>query len=1357
MKTIKYLILVVLLITISITTVHAATNCSFPAQTEIPETECDALIAIYNNTAGASWTDSPGNGWNQNDSPCSWSGIVCSGGNVIEVSKLSNNLTGVLPDLSALTNLEHLGFFDNNLTGDIPNLSGLNNLRNLYLEYNDLTGTIPAQLGNLLNLEMLELDYNQLTGTIPPELGNLTKLIELELNNNNLTGGIPDLSLLTDLQVLRLRDNQLTGSILEVSTLTSLTELSLQDNQLTGGIPDLSPLGSLTTLGLSNNSLCKYPSVAYGGWNAQIDGDGYTNCSFDCTIQGQIPRTQCEALVSLYDSTNGAGWSDAGTNNWLGNNTPCSWTGVTCSGGASGNVITIARVSSNLIGTIPNLSDLVSLLTLYLSGNQLTGTIPDLSVLTNLIELYLSSNQLTGTIPDLSALVNLTKLSFSDNPLTGSIPDLSALTNLQELYLYSNQLTGTIPDLSALVSLQELYLWNNQLTGNIPDLSTLTNLIELSLSRNQLTGTIPDLSALTSLDGLLLGYNQLSGTIPSLPASLTLADLGYNAFTGAIDGTANTEDPDWASTQTVPPTAGLNTTVLSNTSVKVDWTPITYQANGGYYEVKYSTTSGGPYSTSGGTIADKTVSTHTVTGLLAGTTYYFVVETYTPAHTWQQNNLTSIESAEVPATTTGSICNNPTSQTQIPEAECDVLVALYTSTNGASWSDSPGNNWLLTNTPCSWAGITCSSIPGNVTEIDRNTQNLVGTIPDLSALTSLTIFNVFNNQLTGNIPNLNTLTNLTTVRLENNQLTGSIPNLSTLINLQLLELDNNQLTGNIPNLSNLVDLQQLRLNNNQLTGIIPDLSTLINLQILRLDDNQLTGTIPTLPANITMADLSYNAFTGAIDGTANIEDPDWANTQTMPPTVGLGKTVLSDTSVKIDWTPITYQADGGYYQVKYSTTPGGPYSISINTTVDKIAGTLTVNGLLAGTTYYFVIETFTPAHGTQQNDITSLPSIEISATTTGSALSNLIATVVSDTQINLSWIDNSSNETGFKIERNGSLINTTAANATGYSDSGLTCGTTYNYSVRATNASDNSDAIITNATTLACPLEQPTVTHKLSIEKIGDGTITYDYGINCGSDCEHNFADQTEVSLIANPDTDWKFISWTGDCDKDGLVRINKDKTCIATFESTIQPVETPITDKPIVVPTDNKPIGVPVDNDIKVDAPTDTKDSTDISDSNELEIDGNGDGIQDNRQRYVITIPDAISGEYITIASHIGCPIKIASAHTEEDQAFENENYSFPQGIVYYEIQCSKVNLTIYFHGMSIFRKKPVYKKFGPLIPGDLSTLSWYTLPNVIFAIQTVNGKPVATAKFTLIDGELGDNTGVDGRIVDPGGIAFE
>ena len=89
------------------------------------------------------------------------------------------------------------------------------------------------------------------------------------------------------------------------------------------------------------------------------------------------------------------------------------------------------------------------------------------------------------------------------------------------------------------------------------------------------------------------------------------------------------------------------------------------------------------------------------------------------------------------------------------------------------------------------------------------------------------------------------------------------------------------------------------------------------------------------------------------------------------------------------------------------------------------------------------------------------------------APSNLSATAALANQVNLSWQDNGSNETGFRVERKmGSdayaQIATVPANTTAYSDNGLTASTLYIYRVRAYDANGNSAySNEASATTLA--------------------------------------------------------------------------------------------------------------------------------------------------------------------------------------------------------------------------------------------------------------------------------------------------
>lgn len=271
--------------------------------------------------------------------------------------------------------------------------------------------------------------------------------------------------------------------------------------------------------------------------------------SFSCAIVTDVPQTECEALVALYNSTNGAGWTNK--DNWLVSTVVGDWFGITVS---SRRVIRIDLYSNNLVGMIPSeIDSLINLQGLSLNTNQLSGAIPpELGSLTNLQELSLNSNQLSGSIPpELGNLTNLQYLYLYSNQLAGSIPpELGNLTNLQYLSLSFNQLTGSVPqELGRLTNARYLYLFSNQLSGFIPPtLGSLANLMYLSLSYNQLSGPIPlSFINLTNLQGFYFEdtflCEPLDLTFQTWKATVTVwVGTGINCESFNCSGTVFLED-----------------------------------------------------------------------------------------------------------------------------------------------------------------------------------------------------------------------------------------------------------------------------------------------------------------------------------------------------------------------------------------------------------------------------------------------------------------------------------------------------------------------------------------------------------------------------------------------------------------------------------------------------------------------------------------------------------------------------------------------------------------------------------------------------------------------------------------------
>jgi hypothetical protein len=163
------------------------------------------------------------------------------------------------------------------------------------------------------------------------------------------------------------------------------------------------------------------------------------------------------------------------------------------------------------------------------------------------------------------------------------------------------------------------------------------------------------------------------------------------------------------------------------------------------------------------------------------------------------------------------------------------------------------------------------------------------------------------------------------------------------------------------------------------------------------------------------------------------------------PTNLLATAVGSD-RIDLDWDPAD-DPDG--YEIQRSLDGLGWTSLG------RRAGTSTeetVLGLAPETTYFFRVRAF--------NSGGDGPFSNVASARTGAAApaapTGLKATAVSRSRIDLSWIDSSTNETRFEIERRTGAqafqpLATVAANSVSFVNTGLRARTTYTYRIRACN------------------------------------------------------------------------------------------------------------------------------------------------------------------------------------------------------------------------------------------------------------------------------------------------------------------
>ncbi len=162
----------------------------------------------------------------------------------------------------------------------------------------------------------------------------------------------------------------------------------------------------------------------------------------------QVPQIERDALMALFNSTDGANWID--NTNWGSGNPVSTWFGIVVEDIAGTDHVTELNMEfNNLVGTIP----------------------PEIGNLSEINRLIFWSNELTGIIPPaLGNCLKMKVISLEDNNLSGGIPlELANWNQLEHFWLNDNNLSGDVTTIfSSFTNLNFLGLYNLPLvTGNL--------------------------------------------------------------------------------------------------------------------------------------------------------------------------------------------------------------------------------------------------------------------------------------------------------------------------------------------------------------------------------------------------------------------------------------------------------------------------------------------------------------------------------------------------------------------------------------------------------------------------------------------------------------------------------------------------------------------------------------------------------------------------------------------------------------------------------------------------------------------------------------------------------------------------
>ena len=267
-----------------------------------------------------------------------------------------------------------------------------------------------------------------------------------------------------------------------------------------------------------------------------------------------------------------------------------------------------------------------------------------------------------------------------------------------------------------------------------------------------------------------------------------------------------------------------------------------------------------------------------------------------------------------------------------------------------------------------------------------------------------------------------------------------------------------------------------------LTGAITANSNPLNIASWNGGSEPFNGTIDdvavyTSALSAARASAHYQAANGGPPPDPTVKDPS-----------GLEASAVSDTRIDLKW--VDNSTNEGEFLIERDTSAG----FGSPTTMGAWANSTTFSdtGLSPSTTYYYRVRA---RNATDSSGYSNTASATTQAPPPVKDPSGLEASAVSDTRIDLKWVDNSTNEGEFLIERDtsagfGSPTTMGApANSTAFSDIGLSPNTTYFYRVKARNATDSSGYSNTANAKTQEPPPPPSENYREAV--LADGPVSY--------------------------------------------------------------------------------------------------------------------------------------------------------------------------------------------------------------------------------------------------------------------------